>query len=50
MADKVPSNAHLSARRFGQLADLELAVGFDEPLPESELQAWEGERPTTSRS
>ncbi|QFS89212.1 hypothetical protein FIV07_00575 [Mycobacterium sp. THAF192] len=46
MADeRAPSTAHPSPRRFGQLPDLEVAVGFDEPLPESELQTWEGGLP-----
>lgn len=50
MADEeAPSNAHPSARRFGQLPDLDVTVGFDEPLPESELQTWEGEPSSTAR-
>jgi prevent-host-death family protein len=28
-------------RRFGQLPNLAVPEGFDEPLPESELAAWE---------
>lgn len=29
-------------RRFGQLPSLVVPADFDEPLPESELAAWEG--------
>ncbi len=48
MADeRAPSPAHPSPRRFGQFPGLEVAVGFDGPLPDSELQTWEGELPTT---
>lgn len=29
-------------RRFGQLPNLVVSADFDEPLPETELAAWEG--------
>ena len=31
---------HETPRRFGQLPNLAVPEGFDEPLPESELAAW----------
>jgi hypothetical protein len=33
---------HPVPRRFGQLPALRVPDDFDEPLPESELAAWEG--------
>jgi prevent-host-death family protein len=33
---------HETPRRFGQLPNLVVPEGFDEPLSESELAAWEG--------
>lgn len=32
---------HEKPRRFGQLPNLDVPEDFDEPLPESELAAWE---------
>ena len=29
-------------RKFGQLPNLVIAIDFDDPLPDSELAAWEG--------
>ncbi|MCV7145695.1 prevent-host-death protein [Mycobacterium riyadhense] len=33
---------HDTPRRFGQLPNLTVPDDFDDPLPESELAAWEG--------
>jgi prevent-host-death family protein len=33
---------HETPRRFGQLPNLAVPGDFDDPLPESELAAWEG--------
>ena len=30
------------SRHFGQLRNLEVSDAFDEPLPDAELDAWEG--------
>ena len=29
-------------RRFGQLPNMSIPDGFDDPLPDSEIAAWEG--------
>ncbi len=34
--------AHPRARRFGQLPALVVPDNFDEPLPDAEIAAWEG--------
>lgn len=34
--------AHEMPRRFGQLPTLAIPDGFDDPLPDSEIAAWEG--------
>jgi prevent-host-death family protein len=38
----VLSPVHPRPRTFGQLPTLKVADNFDNPLPESELVAWEG--------
>ncbi len=37
--------ARPTPRRFGQLPNLAVPKGFDDPLPEAELARWEGEQP-----
>ncbi len=39
----VLSPAHRRPRRFGQLRALVVPENFDEPLPEAEIAAWEGD-------
>ena len=34
--------AHERPRRFGQLPTLVVPAGFDDPLPDAEIAAWEG--------
>jgi len=34
--------AHETPRRFGQLPNLSVPDGFDDPLPSSEVAVWEG--------
>jgi antitoxin (DNA-binding transcriptional repressor) of toxin-antitoxin stability system len=34
--------AQETPRRFGQLPNLPIPDGFDDPLPDSEIAAWEG--------
>jgi prevent-host-death family protein len=34
--------ARETPRRFGQLPNLSIPDGFDDPLPDSEITAWEG--------
>lgn len=38
----VLSPAQIRPRTFGQLPNLVILESFDDPLPESELSAWEG--------
>ena len=38
----VLSPAHRRPRKFGQLPALIVPDNFDEPLPEAEIAAWEG--------
>ena len=37
-----------SPRSFGQLQDLSVPVTFDDPLPDAEITAWEGNSPPAS--
>lgn len=41
VAQLIPINA--MPRRFGQLPNLLAPSGFDDPLPDDELAAWDGE-------
>ncbi|ORW05386.1 type II toxin-antitoxin system Phd/YefM family antitoxin [Mycobacterium kyorinense] len=34
--------AHPRRRKFGQLPTLAVPEGFDDPLPDAEIAAWEG--------
>ncbi len=38
----VLSPAHQRPRRFGQLPALTVPDNFDDPLPDAEIAAWEG--------
>jgi hypothetical protein len=38
--------AKTRTRRFGQVRQLMMPNGFDEPLPDSEIDAWEGNSPS----
>jgi prevent-host-death family protein len=42
VAQLVPINA--MPRRFGQLSNLLVPSDFDDPLPDDELAAWDGEK------
>jgi len=35
-----------SPRRFGQLQNLSAFDNFDDPLPDTEIAAWEGDSPS----
>ena len=37
-----------SPRKFGQLHDLSVPDIFDDPLPDAEIAAWEGDSPPKS--